>query len=382
MAEFIAEEYYEKYQKKTYLDVFFGFLQDKFESEKIDIEYFALVNEADLLESLDYFIVTRKVTARRTALTYVGKLRILFDNLEKYYGITNDIYVNGNFLPEFEEKVKKRVSILNETIDKSLASDEQYTALVNEISEFEQKYSYEEAVEGIDKYLIENNVKSEELRMFRMICSICATQMVIEYGFKNNVVRDIKLEDVDLEEGTITRDKYILPLSAMLKKNLERYLRIRDYVLLKTKKSQDWLFVNFNGESFHKDDFAANLFYILGVLNNGAVETDPFARRCLREMIEKGFNANLISEITGYKDTVYKKVCTMVNANKEQIQRKLANFVNETVEHKNNVEKKGYIICPICRASVKAVSDELVLIKRKGDSTLYLACKKCGGYNG
>ena len=92
----------------------------------------------------------------------------------------------------------------------------------------------------------------------------------------------------------------------MLKRNLERYLRIRDYVLLKTGKTQDWLFVNFNGESFHKDDFAANLFYILGVLNNGAVETDPFARRCLIEMIEKGFNANLISEITGYKETVYK----------------------------------------------------------------------------
>lgn len=55
MAEFIIEEYYEKYQKKTYLDVFFDFLKDKFESDKIDDEYFTLVNEADLLESLDYF---------------------------------------------------------------------------------------------------------------------------------------------------------------------------------------------------------------------------------------------------------------------------------------------------------------------------------------
>ncbi len=58
------------------------------------------------------------------------------------------------------------------------------------------------------------------------------------------------------------------------------------------------------------------MFYILGVLNKGAVETDPFARRCLIEMIEKGFNAKLICEITGYKETVYKKVCDIVNANK------------------------------------------------------------------
>ena len=55
MTEFIVEEYYEKYQKKTYLDVFsFDFLKNKFESNKIYIEYFTLVNEADLLESLDY----------------------------------------------------------------------------------------------------------------------------------------------------------------------------------------------------------------------------------------------------------------------------------------------------------------------------------------
>ena len=29
MTEFIVEEYYEKYQKKTYLDVFFDFLKKK-----------------------------------------------------------------------------------------------------------------------------------------------------------------------------------------------------------------------------------------------------------------------------------------------------------------------------------------------------------------
>lgn len=109
MTEFIVEEYYEKYQKKTYLDVFFDFLKNKFESNKIYIEYFTLVNEADLLESLDYFILIRKVTARRTASTYIGKLRTLFKDLEKEYGITNDIFINGNFMPMFDEKVKNRI---------------------------------------------------------------------------------------------------------------------------------------------------------------------------------------------------------------------------------------------------------------------------------
>ncbi len=184
MKEFILEEYYKNYQKKTYLDVFFDFVLDKFDSKKIEGQYFALLNENDLLESLNYFITVRKVTAKQTASAFWGKLKKLYENLEKYYGITNDFYVNGNFLPELEERARNRYSVLNDTIDKSIATDDQYDILVNEIKEFDQKYSYEEAVEGIEKYLQENNLKSEELRMFRLICSICATQMVLEYGLK------------------------------------------------------------------------------------------------------------------------------------------------------------------------------------------------------
>lgn len=381
MKEFILEEYYKNYQKKTYLDVFFDFVLDKFESEKIEGQYFALLNENDLLESLNYFITVRKVTAKQTASAFWGKLKKLYENLEKYYGIANDFYVNGNFLPELEERARNRYSVLNDTIDKSIATDDQYDILVNEIKEFEQKYSYEEAVEGIEKYLQENNLKSEELRMFRLICSICATQMVLEYGFKNNIVRDIKLSDIDLERGIIKRNGYTFPLSAMLKRNLDRYLEIRKYILIRTKKEQEWLFINFDGEPFHTQDYAAKLFYILSVLYEG-VETDPFARRCLIEMIEKGFNAELISELTGYKDTVYKNVCSIVNSNKEYVEKKLADFINEVDNHKTKIMRKGYIYCPICGKPVKAVSDELVLIKKRDDDFLYLACKKCGGYNG
>ena len=226
MKEFIVEEYYQKYQDKMYIDVFFKFVADIFDSDKIESEFFALLDEADLIESLDYFIIVRKVTAKQTASTYWGKLKKIYEHLDKYYGVTNDLFINGNFIPSLETAAKTRISVLNDTIDKSIATDEQYEMLVNEIKSFEQKYLYEEAVDGIDKYLSENNLVSEGLRMFRYICSICAIQMVLEYGFKNNVVRDLKLCDIDLEKGIISRNEYTLPLSAMLKRNLEKYLII------------------------------------------------------------------------------------------------------------------------------------------------------------
>jgi len=205
---------------------------------------------------------------------------------------------------------------------------------------------------------------------------------VIEYGLKNNVIRDIKLTDIDLTNNIIKRGKYSIPLSKMLRKNIERYIQIRDYILLNTKRTQEWLFINYTGESFHKTYYAENLFYLLASLNNDANETDPYARRVLIKMIEKGFNAEMICDITGYKDTVYKNVCAIVNNNDNQVNEKLGGFVNEVDLHKENIAKKGYINCPICGKSVKAVSSELVLIKKKNDDALYLACKNCGGHNG
>ena len=149
---------------------------------------------------------------------------------------------------------------------------------------------------------------------------------------------------------------------------------------MKTGKSQEWLFVNYDGNPFSTRDYAARLFYILNDLFDG-VETESFARRCLMEMIERGFNSELINEITGYKDTGYKNVCKIVNANKEHIQKKLSDFIYESQKHRTRIMRKGYIYCPICGKSTKAVSDELVLIKKQNDNLLYLACKRCGGSN-
>lgn len=387
MRAFILEEYQkmyqEKYKEKRNENSFFEFIKEKFGDEEIKNEYFSQLDANDLLQSLEYRIVNGKITARGTANRYIGALKKLYERLEKEYGITNGLYVNGDFTPEFTEIANKRISLLNEKTDKDIAIDEDYKRLVKKIEEFGEEFSYEKAIEGIDKFLYEKNDKSSELRMFRYACSVCSVQLVLECGLKSNVIIDIKLEDINLKNETINRNGYLLPLSSSLRKNLSNYLKVREYILEKTNRKQDRLFIDFAGDSYHeegKTPVYENLFYILKDLFK-SVQTDKFARRHLIRMVEHGLNGGLIGDITGYKGDVYKKVCETVNNDKESGQKKLDEIFSSMPSSEPLFTPKGYIICPECKKAVKAVSEELVLVKKKNDTTLYLACKKCGGYN-
>lgn len=71
-------------------------------------------------------------------------------------------------------------------------------------------------------------------------------------------------------------------------------------------------------------------------------------------------------------------LCNFVNENNlDNIQNKINEFI--TPAKSSNVRKIGYMDCPMCgKKSIKATSDEFVLIKKLGDDSLYLACKECG----
>lgn len=215
--------------------------------------------------------------------------------------------------------------------------------------------------------------------MFRRIRSICATMLVLEYGLKNETIRDMKIDELNLASNIIKRGKYELQLSSVLKKRFNEYLRIREYLLKRLGKTQEFLFVERDGNSFvGTRDYANKLFSVLALQKGGSVATAIFAQKCLIRMINQGFNSVLIEEITGYKDRTYKKLCDLINQDEEHIQIKLESFICLSSHRQPKTLKKGYINCPLCGREVKATQEELVLIKYPGDKTSCLACKKCG----
>ena len=378
MAKFVPTEYIERFignnlHEKTHMEIFFQFVSSMlFSGDEYSVEDFSLLNYMDLRQSVEYYITHNKITAKQTARAYLGNLKNFFDNLEKHYQIHSDVYINGDFIPEFYETTEEIISILNNTVNTETATEEQSLELFNRITEIERIYSYELAVEQIDHYI---NQQQDKPAMFSCILSACAARMVIEYGLSNKIIINMKLDDVDLEQAIIKRGKYTLPIPARLKISLCKYIRIREYLLAKIGSDQEWLFVECTGKKIDGQNASDKLFKKV-VGENSSIAFMPYAKKCIERMMNAGLNKKIIGDITGYKGTVYDNICQFLDdSNEENIQNKITEFILPSNESK--VRKIGYINCPMCGQSIRATSEELVLIKKVGD-TLYLACKKCG----
>lgn len=381
MDKFVPKEYIEKFiptnrSEKTQMEVFFEFISAQiFNNEEYTVEDFVYLNNDDLLESLKYYIKRNKVTSKGTANAYLGYLGNFFDKLEGYYKVNSDIFVNGKFLQSLLDEADKIISLLNDKEDTNIATNEEYDNLVQKIKEAEHKYSFETAMSEIEKY-VENGC-SGKLEKFRLILSVCATQMLLEYGFANRTIIEIRTSDIDLENGVIKRGIYELPIPNSIKSNLKEYNKIRNYLLSKLDTTQDKLFIKYDGNAINGTEAADKLFG--GVMGEDSSKASaPFAKRCIERMIDAGLNSQLIRELTGYSNDVYKNACDYVNENNvNNIQNKINEFIIPTQSRR--VRKIGYVDCPMCgKKSIKATSDEFVLIRKLGDDSLYLACKECG----
>lgn len=383
MDKFVPKEYIEKFiptnrSEKTQMEVFFEFISAQiFNNEEYTVEDFVYLNNDDLLESLKYYIKCNKVTAKGTAKAYLGYLKNFFVNLEGYYKVNSDIFVNGNFLQALWDEADKIISLLNdkEETNTNIATNEEYDNLVQKIKEAEHKYSFETAMTEIDKY-VENGCLGK-LEKFRLILSVCATQMLLEYGFANRTIIEIRISDIDLEKGVIKREIYELPIPNSIKNNLNEFIKIRNYLLFKLETTQDKLFIKYDGNSISLAEAADKLFS--GVMGDKSSKASkPFAKRCIERMIDAGLNSQVIRELTGYSNDVYQNACDFVNENNvNNIQNKINEFITPT--QSKSVRKIGYVDCPMCgKKSIKATSDEFVLIRKPGDNSLYLACKECG----
>lgn len=87
--------------------------------------YFEIVNENDLIESLNYYIVKNHVTAQITANNYISSITIFYEKLYEKYGITNEIFLDSEMKKRFLKRTKEIITSLRKTESKDVALDEQ-----------------------------------------------------------------------------------------------------------------------------------------------------------------------------------------------------------------------------------------------------------------
>lgn len=384
MEKFILQEYFDKFelneQNRMYTVFFVQYIsQEMFNGKDFCAEDFSFLTTDVLINSMTRYMKEKKATARKTAEQYIGCLIQFFKNLEDHYQVKSDIYVNGNFIPKVRDEILVAWSFYTEesSCDSEIASDEMYNAVDQKINELEKDYCFEIAVEEFNDYLISKSLN--KLSKFAIIRSICATRLVLDFGFTNKIISNIQFDDVDTENGTIRRGRYVLKLSDRLKNYFIEYFRIRRHILQSLQQSSTILFIDHNGKQISNTQVGGKLLSkTISAVISGKNGSQPFALRVIRQLVIDGFNAETIEEITGYPSGTYLKICKIVNNNySTQIQSKLLEVPKPSCG-KFETRNSEYICCPLCGKKVHTASREFVLIKYLEDSNLYLRCKQCG----
>ena len=343
--------------------------------------YFEIVNENDLIESLNYYIVKNHVTAQITANNYISAISIFYEELYEKYGITNEIFLNSEMKKRLLKRTKEIITSLRKTESKDVASDEQYETLRIGLKDTMSQFEYESIRQELTDY---NNKSIKNAEQYYSLLSVITVNIVLEYAIKQISIARLLFSALNLGEKYIKINGYKLPLNDDMVRLFNLYLPIRSFVLQTFSENSEWLFVTAEGQSCLRPTKGGKgqinydtFFKVVGDYTEGKKSLTPFANKRIIEMIRARVDISTISELTERPATT---IATLDNASRELRQKEeaLSIFLKED---KNNfkIKRKGYIDCPYCGNSYEAVSENWLLVQFAKNGKLYLACKECKG---
>jgi hypothetical protein len=159
---------------------FFEYLYIKLglkEDEKFVKEYFEIVNENDLIESLNYYIVKNHVTAQITADNYISSITTFYEELYEKYGVTNEIFLNLEMKKRLLKRTKGIITSLRKTESKDVASDEQYETLRVGLRDIMSHFEYEDIRQELADY---NDKLIKNTEQYYSLLSAITVNIVLE----------------------------------------------------------------------------------------------------------------------------------------------------------------------------------------------------------
>lgn len=335
------------------------------EKETFLKEYFEIINENDLIESLNYYIVKNHVTAQITADNYISSITTFYEELYEQYGIANEIFLNLEMRKRLLKRTKEITTSLRKTESKDIASDEQYETLRNGLKNAMSHFQYNDICQELVGY---KNKSIRNITMYYRLLSVITVNIVLEYAIKQISIGKLLLSDLYLEDKYIKINGYKLPLNDDMVKLFDLYLPIRAFILQIYSENCEWLFVTAEGQSCLRPTKGGkeqinydSFFKIAGDNMKGKKSVTPFAHKRIIEMIRAGVDISAISELT---ERPAATIAKLDNVSREQSQKENALTVF-LKEDRNNfkIKRNGYIDCPYCGNSYEAVSENWLLVQ-------------------
>ena len=355
-------------------------------NKKFDNDYLYLIDDNDIIESLEYYIAIGGVKYQITANNYLTDVKNFFNELLNDYNIKNETFTDVILRDQLFEKSKKIISKLKESESKLYASDEQFEKLNIGIEKFMSEISINDIYDEIDRCNNTKNNKRTYVKLYNKFLSIITMKLVMMYGLANSKILSLKREDIDIEKNTISISGFVFKLNDELSNLLNNYIKIRDYVMKMHSINETCLFIKHTGEKYKKDKSNSRPDYasFFRILNDtiGTCSAELFSNRRILEMINEGIDIHTVAIFTGKSEEKCIELKKSLNS-EDDIQQNLRKFFegDKVLQREFNIQRKGYLKCPNCNKEVKAVSDEWILVQFQNSERKYLRCKYCRGNN-
>lgn len=334
---------------------------------------FGAIDKDVLLNSIEVYI-NEKWPVKGVAEDYRRTIIELCETVCKEYEIENAFLESVSEQKDFYEITKDWFDHLKQSESRGCISSED----VEKLDEAIRLFFNTENLENQIRKSIEN--KKTQNNYYRQLVSTISVKLVQKYALANATIPNLKLTDLSMEEKTLIVNGFKLHLDDELIQCLELYLKSREWVVKATDSKTDKLFITKDGAPYlNKNGYSQNdKLFALMQDTLGHKEATGLQYRTIIELVSRGANINLLSQLTGVNKETIADICVEEKATLENI------FTNVHSSHLwgRRIARKGQLQCPYCGSYNEASSENWILIQVPGNEKKYLACRECRGLDG
>lgn len=281
--KFIANNKPEGYEKD--IRVFINFLKSK-DIPIINVS-FQGVRTKDVIESMDYYITENNLKAKSPVKRYANAISEFFkyiigngyiDNKTFYEQLLLPTMVNDSYWGKVNEFISKNKRLKEKDTFDILTKKEVMELIAN------CDHAIERYIENIDDKIDYNKV-----------VAALSIKLISLTGVLHRQLRKIKLTN-DIEKFNkicISNFRIILPEKYSMQ--LKKYLEIRKYILEKSNKQSEYLFLTFEGEQLARQTGFISSFL---ARCTGRNDLNGLIKYSIGQMIMSGVNDSVINRLT------------------------------------------------------------------------------------
>lgn len=359
---------------KSKANFFLDYLRSTYGRKSLEApDAFGAIDKDILLDSVEAFI-NEKWPAKGVAEDYRRTIIELCESVRKEYEIENAFLESATEQKDFYDITKDWFEHLKQSESRECMSSEEVEKLDEAIRLFFNTVNLEEQIrKSIENKRIQNDY-------YRQLVSALSVKLVQKYGLANATIPELKITDLNIEDRILVVNGFKLYLGDELISYFELYLQSRELVVKNAASKTDRLFIRKDGRPYlNKQGYSENdkLFAIMQDTLGHKVTTG-LQYRTIIELVSRGANINLLSQLTGVKKETIADICVEDKATLESI---VADIHNPHIFGQRKT-KKGQLQCPYCGNYSDASSENWILIQVAGDEKKYLACRECRGLDG